>query len=471
LHNHVNLATVIDNQRVGALQVRAFLLCAAVLFVDGFDIQGITYVAPAISQAWALPRGAFGPTFSAGLVGMTLGGLLLAPLADRIGRRRVIIASCIAFGLFTTATTLMHSLGTLLVLRFFTGLGLGSALPNAIGLASEYAPHNRRGSVVMFVSSGVSLGSIAAGLIAARLISTIGWQAVFAVGGVLPLLLAAVLWRWLPESIRFAALLPSRHDDAKRLLREIAPQLPPDHEIELESVAPDSTASVRDLFRNKLGRSTALIWIAFFTSLLNLFLAVNWLPTSLHASGFTVTQAAMITSMYHVGGVVGTFGCGLLMDRFGAHRILIFAFILAGVGFYTFAMTPVLPQWTTTLLLMATGFGVIATQVGMLTLASMVYPVQIRSTGLGWALGIGRVGSIIGPAVGGVMLTTGFDARHLYLFCIVPALIGAIAIALLRGPRPHRTAGARGLTLRRPCDSMSHRHRGSAGQPDERASE
>jgi AAHS family 4-hydroxybenzoate transporter-like MFS transporter len=432
LINIVNVADVIDQRPVGPLQVRVFVLCAAVLFVDGFDIQGITYVAPAMSQEWALPRGAFGPTFSAGVLGMMLGGLLLAPLADRIGRRRVIIASCVAFGLFTMATTLVRSLDTLLLLRFFTGLGLGSARPNAIGLTSEYAPHARRGAIVMFVSSGVSLGSIAAGLLAARLISTLGWQAVFMAGGVLPLVLAVVLWRWLPESIRFAALLPARQTEAKRLLRAITPQLPPDGEIALQSGnTAGGTASVRDLFRNKLGPSTALIWIALFVSMLNLFLAINWLPTSLNASGFSVTQAAMITSMYHVGGVIGTFACGLLMDRFGAHAILMFAFSLAGAGFLTFAITPVLSQWATTLLLMATGVGVIGGQIGLGALASAIYPVEIRSTGLGWALGVGRLGAIAGPAVGGLMLMTGVDAKHLYLVCIVPAVVGAVAIALL----------------------------------------
>jgi MFS transporter, AAHS family, 4-hydroxybenzoate transporter len=285
---------------------------------------------------------------------------------------------------------------------------------------------------VMFVSSGVSLGSIAAGLLAARLISTLGWQAVFMAGGVLPLVLAVVLWRWLPESIRFAALLPARQTEAKRLLRAITPQLPPDGEIALQSGdTAGGTASVRDLFRNKLGPSTALIWIALFVSMLNLFLAINWLPTSLNASGFSVTQAAMITSMYHVGGVIGTFACGLLMDRFGAHAILMFAFSLAGAGFLTFAITPVLSQWATTLLLMATGVGVIGGQIGLGALASAIYPVEIRSTGLGWALGVGRLGAIAGPAVGGLMLMTGVDAKHLYLVCIVPAVVGAVAIALL----------------------------------------
>jgi AAHS family 4-hydroxybenzoate transporter-like MFS transporter len=433
LSRSIDVAEFIDAHKVGALQLRAFALCAAVLFVDGFDVQGITYVAPAISQAWSLPRGALGPTFSAGLFGVMLGALLLAPLADRVGRRRVIVASCVAFGSCTLATVLMKSLDALLVLRFFTGLGLGSALPNAIGLASEYAPKKHRASIVMFVSSGISLGAIAAGIVAARLISTAGWQAVFVVGGVLPLLLAVALYRYLPESIRFAALVPHGQANAKRLLLEIEPELARDPDVRIQSSgAEGGKATVADLFKDRRGPATVLIWIAFFMSLLNVYLAINWLPTSLNASGFSLSEAAIITSMYHVGGVLGTYACGLLMDRLGPHAILILAFLLAVVGFYTFATAPPLPQWSTTLLLMATGFGVIGGQVGITTLASMFYPVAMRSTGLGWALGVGRVGSIVGPAVGGLMLATAVDARHVYLFCTIPALVGAASIALLR---------------------------------------
>jgi AAHS family 4-hydroxybenzoate transporter-like MFS transporter len=429
----ISVGQVIDGHKVGSLQVRIFVLCGAVLFIDGFDVQGISYVAPAISQAWALPRGAFGPTFSAGLLGVMLGALLLAPFADRVGRRDVIIQSCIAIGLLTTTTALAPGLDTLLVLRFFTGLGLGGSLPNAIALASEYSPHSRRRSIVMFVSSGVSLGSIAAGLLAARLIATLGWRAVFVAGGVAPLLLAVVLWRWLPESIPFAALLPDRQSEAKRLLRGIDPALPANEQIHLDAgESRIRSVRVHDLFRNRLGRSTALIWTAFFMSLLNVFLVINWLPTSLNASGFSVAQAATIASMYHLGGLVGTYACGVMMDRLGTRAILIFAFVLAAVGLFTFATMPPLPQWITTAVLMATGVGVIAAQVGLNTLTSMIYPVEIRSTGLGWALGIGRLGSIVGPAVGGVMLATGFNARHLYFVCIVPALLGAVSIALLR---------------------------------------
>jgi AAHS family 4-hydroxybenzoate transporter-like MFS transporter len=393
-------------------------------------VQGITYLAPAISRDWALPRGALGPTFSAGLFGVMLGALLLAPLADRVGRRRIIITSCVWFGGCTLGTVLVDALTPLLVLRFFTGLGLGGALPNAIGLASEYAPQRRRASIVMFVSSGISLGSIASGMAAAQLIAAFGWRAVFVVGGALPLLLAAALVKGLPESIRFAALVPAKQPEARRLVREITPDVGADFEI--ESHAEGGKAVVADLFAEDRGHATVLLWVGFFMSLLNVYLAINWLPTSLTAAGFTVAQAAVITSLYHAGGVVGTYTIGLLMDRLGTHAMLMWAFVLAVIGFSTFATVPGLGQWSTTAVLMLTGFGVIGGQVGITALASMTYPVEMRSTGLGWALGVGRVGSIIGPAVGGLMIATQMDPRRMYLACIVPALVCTGSVALLR---------------------------------------
>ncbi len=429
----INVSEVIDSNAVGAFQLRVFLLCAAVLFVDGFDVQAITYVAPAISQDWGLVRGALGTTFSAGLFGVMLGAILLAPLADRVGRRRVIAWSCVAFGVFTLLTLAVDSLGQLLVLRFFTGLGLGSALPNAIGLASEYAPHKRRSLVVMFVGSGISLGAIAAGMATAQLVTPFGWRSVFLVGGVLPLILAALLARYLPESIRFAAVLPKGQAEAKRLLRNIKPELGADDDIRIVSDDPEGgKATVADLFKDGRGIATVCLWVAFFMSLLNVYLAINWLPTSLNASGFTVTQAAVMTSLYHVGGVIGTYAIGLLMDKLGAHRMVLVALLLAVVGFYTFATVTDMAQWPTTAVLMLAGVGVIGAQVGATALASMTYPVVMRATGLGWALGIGRVGSIVGPTIGGIIVATADDARLVYLGCIVPVVIGMAAVAMLK---------------------------------------
>jgi AAHS family 4-hydroxybenzoate transporter-like MFS transporter len=429
----IDAAQLIDGRRIGALQMRTFVLCLLVLFADGFDVQGITYVAPAISADWGLARGALRNTFSAGLFGVMLGAILIAPLADRIGRRAILIGSCVAFGVCTLATVLAGSLATLLPLRVVTGLGLGAAIPNAIALASEYAPKTWRATTVMFVASGISLGAIAAGIAVNRLVAPYGWQAIFVIGGVLPLVLAGVLAFSLPESLRFLAVLPRGQAEAARLVGLLRRDLAIDAGVRVvSSDAEGGAASVRDLFAGERGRATRLLWVAFFMSLLNVYLAINWLPTSLNESGFSVAQAAAITSMYHVGGVLGTYTLGLLMDRIGVHVMLMGGFLLAVCGFGTFALAPGLGAAATTLVLVATGFGVVGGQAGINTLASMVYPVAMRTTGLGWALGVGRVGSIVGPWVGGVMLATGLDARHVYLVCIVPALAAAGSVALLR---------------------------------------
>lgn len=429
----VNVSDIIDQRPIGAFQLRVFLACAAVLFVDGFDVQGITYVVPTITREWALVRGELWPALTSGLVGVMLGAMWLAPLADRIGRRTVIVYSCIAFGIGTLTTVAVDSLTPLVVVRFLTGLGLGAALPNAIGLASEYAPHRRRALVVMFVGSGISLGAIAAGIAAAQLVAPFGWRAMFVVGGVLPLALAAVLARALPESIRFAALLPSRRAEAKRLLAKIAPSLSTGDDVEIVSHDPEAgRATVLDLFADGRGVATVCLWVAFFMSLLNVYLAINWLPTSLVASGYTTAQASLMTTVYHVGGVTGTYAIGLLMARLDAHRMVLAALLLAAIGFYTFATATDMAQAATTAVLALAGVGVIGAQVGATALASMTYPVAMRATGLGWALGVGRVGSIVGPTIVGLMLATAADARSVYLWCLLPISLGIAAVALLK---------------------------------------
>jgi AAHS family 4-hydroxybenzoate transporter-like MFS transporter len=333
------------------------------------------------------------------------------------------------------------SLAELLALRLLTGLGLGSALPNAIGLASEYAPRPRRATVVTFVGSGISLGAIGSGIAAAQLIAPYGWRAVFVVGGVLPLVLAAALWAGLPESLRFAALVPALQGEARRLLTKLT-RAPVAADARVVSAdAEGGKTTVADLFREQRGTTTVLLWVAFFMSLLNVYFAINWLPTSLTSSGFDVTQAAVMTTYYHVGGVAGTYALGLLMDKLGAHRMQIFAMAVAVAGLYAFATVTGMTQWTTTAVLMLVGFGVVGGQVGVNALASMTYPVAMRSTGLGWALGVGRVGSIVGPTIGGLMLASAHDPRSVYLVCIVPSVIGILAVALLKARAGAATVG------------------------------
>src|SRR6201998_314172 len=201
----IDLVDFIDRQPVGAFQIKLLLICAAVLFLDGFDTQAIGYVAPALAKEWYLGKGALGPVFSAGLFGLMIGALVFGPLADRVGRKRIIIFSTVAFGIGAFATAFAQDITTLLVIRFLTGLGLGGAMPNAIAVTAEYNPQRRRATMVMITFCGFSVGAALGGFLAADLIPRFGWRSVFIVGGIAPLLVVpALAWR-LPESVRFLA--------------------------------------------------------------------------------------------------------------------------------------------------------------------------------------------------------------------------------------------------------------------------
>lgn len=438
----LDVADFIDRQPVAGFQIRVLLLCAAVLFMDGFDTQAIGYVAPDLARDWNLPRGALGPVFSAGLFGLMIGALVFGPVADRIGRKRIIVLSTMAFGVGTLLTILAQDVYWLIALRFLTGLGLGGAMPNAVALTSEFSPHRRRATMVMTMFVGFSAGAALGGLLAAALIPAFGWRSIFLVGGVVPILFVPVLAKLLPESIRFLAL--TGRDDASlaNLLTRITPSANfaagtrfGVHEPKLSGLP------VAHLFAENRTMTTVLLWIVFFMSLLDLYLLSNWLPTVLNDLGASISVAAALGAILQIGGVIGVFALGKFIDRFSFRALsltyLFASLAITAIGFSSHSIGLV------TIAIFCAGFCIVGGQTASNALTATYYPTMVRSTGVGWALGIGRAGSIVGPLIGGVMLSRHVGAQTLFTAAAVPALIACVAALALSRTAPHSVSASK----------------------------
>lgn len=422
----INVREFIDAAPLSRLQFRIIILCFAIVALDGFDIAIIGFLAPHIRSEWSLSMIALGPLFSAGLLGLMTGAFLCGPLADRIGRRRVLILSVAWFGAACAASAAAPGIATLIALRFFTGLGLGGAMPNAITLTAEFSPSHRRGTLLTLMFCGFSLGSAIGGLVTAHLIDHVGWRGVLALGGVLPLALVPILAMALPESVRYLAMRDAMQSRIAAILKRINPRAvtADQHYVADE---PDGLGSpVAQLFQPGYLNGTLWLWLSFFCSLLLLYLMINWLPILVQRSGLSLKVASMLAGLLQGGGVVGAIALGMLLDRFSPYVVVAIAFVFGGVAVSCLALA-------TTPLAMAvaifvTGFCVSGSQVCANVLASAFYPTSSRATGVAWALGIGRVGAVTGSLGGAFMLSAGWSNSTLYLLLAIPAAVAAIGI-------------------------------------------
>jgi MFS transporter, AAHS family, 4-hydroxybenzoate transporter len=425
-----DISELLDNRPLGRYQWMIFLLCAALVFIDGFDTQAIGYVAPALSHAWSLHPGALGPAFAAGLTGLMVGAFLLGQLADRIGRRRVLLACVAIFGVMTLLTAATGNLHELLLARFLAGIGLGGAMPNAIALTAEYCPEARRAKIVMMMFLGFPAGATVGGIVAARLLTTLGWQSVFLVGGGGALLLLLLLARILPESIRYLLLRDPRDPRIPVMVSRLGgTEYPPGKRFAV-AVEQGKTASVAELFRHGRATTTLLIWIVFFMGLLDLFLLSSWLPTIIHDKGVSVSYAVVATSLFQFGSIIGSLLLSLLISRFGLYSAMAVSYLIGAIAIICIAVAG---SHVDAIMFMAflSGMTIIGCQNWNNGLASTFYPTAIRSTGVGYANAVGRIGSIVGPTVGGLMLSYGATPYSVFEFSTVPALCAAVAIGLL----------------------------------------
>lgn len=428
--NVLTVNEIIDERPLSRFQISTIALCGLVLLLDGFDTQCIGFLAPSISESLGIPLRNFGPIFSAGLIGLMIAAMAMGPVADRWGRKWPVVFSALTFAIFALLTARAVSLEQLIAFRFLTGLGLGGAMPNVVALTSEYSPKRLQAVFVGALFCGMPLGALVGGLASSVMIPHWGWRSVFYLGGLLPLVIAIILIKALPESVRF---LTARGKDARevsKIMRQIAPDIGA-AELDLSSTrareARGEGLPVRQLFTEDRAAGTILLWIPFFMNLLILYFIVNWLPGLLRQSGFANSAGVIAVSLFSLGGITGALTEGYVMNSFGAYATLLAQFTVSAllIGSLAFLTHSFAIMMTVTFVL---GIAIQGAQAGLDALAASFYPTTVRSTGVGWALGVGRVGSIVGPAIGGMLLTIGWTPQRIFLAGMAPALCASIAI-------------------------------------------
>jgi len=426
----LDLQRLIDRHKVGPFQRRVLLLCLGVATLDGIDVAIVSYITPSLLDDWGLTKGELGPVVTSGLLGLAIGSLVAGPFADRVGRRRVIIASLVFFGLMSVATALTTDVLSFSILRLLTGIGLGAALPNATTLVSEFAPARRRAAMMALTYCGMTLGGALAGYLTSAAVQIASWHWALVVGGVLPVAYATVVAALLPESPKYLARHEARHAELAALVRRVVPEpVAPGTRFLLDEPPVPPGLPVAGLVARGFRLGTFTIWLGFVAAFFIVYLTNSWLPILMTDVGFSLTAAATIGLLLQAGGTLGNLGIGVLMDRFGLHRTLVAAMGCAAVMVVLIAVAPqdvvvlgtlvfVLGMFTNTV---GTGFPI---------LSAAFYPTSIRATGTSWATGIARFGAIGGAAAGTVLVAAGLGYRQVFLSLLVPAAVCILAVTI-----------------------------------------
>jgi MFS transporter, AAHS family, 4-hydroxybenzoate transporter len=433
--NAVDLINSID---MSLYQKAVFFLCFLVLATDGFDAGAIGYVAPSLVTNWGISRAVLGPVMSASLIGLGLGAVVAGPMGDKIGRKAMLVASVGSFGVFSLAAAHADSAGILAIMRFFTGIGLGAAMPNALTLTSEYSPSRLRAVTVNIMNCGYSFGLVVGGIASAWLIPHLGWRIVLVLGGIGPMILALLLGFLLPESIEFLATRGNRATTIAKIVARISPGACVDgRQTAVQSSKTTSEkqqAPFKLLFAPRYHMGTLMLWLAYFMGLLIYYLLVNWLPTLMRDAGFSVKDASWMTSMFPLGGMLGTVCVGWLMDRTDGARVIAATYGLTAL-LVAVAGSAIGHQSGIGVLLFICGALLISAPTAMSALAVIFYPTQCRATGVSWMHGVGRLGGVAGASVGAVLMSTGWNLGAIFALLAVPALVAGAAIYIIARSR------------------------------------
>jgi AAHS family 4-hydroxybenzoate transporter-like MFS transporter len=430
----IDVSALIDERRVTAFNWGLVIFSFFVILFDGYDIGAVSFAGPHLIQAWHISRAAMGPAISAGLFGILFGSPILGYVGDRWGRKIAIVVSSAIYGVFTLAIVWATGIDQLIYLRFCAGIGIGGLLPNIIALNAEFAPKRVRATLVIIMFCGITFGGSVPGMVSVFLVPAYGWQILFWIGGVLPLIMAVLVAAFMPESLKFLVVNHKPRERIVKILRAMAPEV---------SVPAGASFAVRDekqyrgfnpkyLFADGLAPITITLWICFICNLMAFYFIQGWLPIILTSIKIPISQAAWAGTLFQIGGTLGGLVLARPIDTKGLTPVLVL-FVLsipitALIGFIGLRSEGLL-----FLMVTLSGFCTLGLQFGLNAASALIYPTALRSNGSGWAFAIGRVGSATGPLIGGVLIAAHMPLTWIYVCAAVPFVIGTVsAIGLTR---------------------------------------
>lgn len=425
----LDVRELINNNPLSRFQKLVVFLGFCVIALDGFDIAIMGFIAPTLKHEWGVTNYELGFVISAALIGLALGALLSGPLADWLGRKKIIVNSVFFFGFWTIVTAFSQNIEQMIFFRFMTGLGLGAAMPNIGTLVSEYAPERRRSFLITVIFCGFTFGAAAGGFSASWLIPRFGWHSLMALGGILPLLFAPLLIWLLPESVRFLVVKRAPAARIRAILQRLYPgQIADNAEFTLPA-QPVNTNAMRLVLSRQYRLGSLMLWLVYFMGLFLVYILGSWLPTLVKEVGLTVSQAAVMTAIYQAGGTIGSLFAGWLMDRINPHRAL--GLIYAIGGLFTMAIGYAAASFALLCLLaFVSGACLNGANTGMNALSARYYPTQARATGSSWMHGVGRMGAILSAFAGAEMMALNLSFESVFLILGIPAAFTVIGLVV-----------------------------------------
>ncbi|MDB9712769.1 MFS transporter [Flavobacteriaceae bacterium] len=398
-------------------------VCFLMNILDGMDVLVISYCAPAISESWSLGPKALGIVFSAGLAGMTLGALFLAPYADHFGRKKIILLSALLIGISVFLTSYSETINQLITLRFLSGIGIGSMLASTAALTSEYAPNRSKDFWISFVISGYPVGAVISGYIAVSIIPSVGWQMMFTISGLASILTIPLIYLYLSESIQFylkrqpvralekvnKILLKMNFNILNKLpQKEISPKVIP----------------VKQLLSNNYKISTIQLWSALFFAFACLYFLISWIPKLATNAGLSIEIAIYAGAVFNIGAFFGIILQGYCSLKIGLKKTICIFFLIAAILMAVFKIF-IGSNWLL-IIFGLLGFFIQGGFVGLYAVSARLYPTEFRTTGVGWAIGAGRLGGVLGPLAGGILVAMNLGMSTNFMIFSIPALLAAI---------------------------------------------